>query len=36
MQIWVDADACPNATKDLLFRAGERAALTVILVVNHS
>ena len=25
MHIWVDADACPNVIKDILFRAAERA-----------
>lgn len=34
MTIWVDADACPNVVKDVLFRAGERARLEVVLVAN--
>ncbi|WP_129643206.1 YaiI/YqxD family protein [Peristeroidobacter agariperforans] len=34
MQIWVDADACPNAIKDILFRAAERARVQVTLVAN--
>ena len=25
MQIWVDADACPQDIKEILFRAAERA-----------
>ncbi|MFZ2451781.1 MAG: YaiI/YqxD family protein [Methylovulum miyakonense] len=35
MQIWVDADACPKAIKDILFRAAERLAITTTLVANH-
>lgn len=34
MQIWVDADACPKAIKDILFRAAERMQVPVILVAN--
>lgn len=34
MQIWVDADACPKAIRDILFRAAERCQLTTILVAN--
>jgi len=34
MQIWVDADACPKVIKEILFRAAERASVTVILVAN--
>lgn len=36
MQIWVDADACPGAIKDILFRAAERAKVQVILVANKA
>jgi uncharacterized protein YaiI (UPF0178 family) len=35
MQIWVDADACPNVIKDILFRAAERTGITLTLVANH-
>ena len=35
MQIWVDADACPNAIKDILFRAAVRTSTTVTLVANQ-
>ncbi len=35
MQIWVDADACPKAIKDILFRVAERLAITTTLVANH-
>ncbi len=34
MQIWVDADACPQAIKDILFRAAERAQVMTTLVAN--
>ncbi len=33
--IWVDADACPNVVKDILFRAAERTGITVTLVANQ-
>ncbi len=35
MQIWIDADACPKAIKDILFRAAERCQLTTTLVANQ-
>jgi uncharacterized protein len=35
MQIWVDADACPNAVKEILFRAAERARIVVTLLANQ-
>ena len=35
LQIWIDADACPNVIKDILFRAAERRQLTLILVANR-
>jgi uncharacterized protein YaiI (UPF0178 family) len=35
MQIWVDADACPNVIKDILFRAAEREQVEVTLVANQ-
>jgi len=34
--IWVDADACPNTIKTILFRAAERTGVTLILVANRS
>jgi hypothetical protein len=34
MQIWVDADACPNVIKDILFRAAERVQVGMTLVAN--
>ena len=33
--IWVDADACPNAIKETLFKAANRKEITLILVANH-
>lgn len=36
MQIWVDADACPNEIKQLLFRAADRRQIKVTLVANQS
>jgi uncharacterized protein YaiI (UPF0178 family) len=35
MQIWVDADACPNVIKEILFRAADRTQTSVILVANQ-
>ena len=34
MQIWVDADACPNVIKEILFRAAQRMAVELVLVAN--
>ncbi|MBA2079073.1 YaiI/YqxD family protein [Rhodanobacter sp. PCA2] len=34
-QILVDADACPVAIKEILFRAAERAQVSVTLVANQ-
>jgi uncharacterized protein YaiI (UPF0178 family) len=34
MQIWVDADACPNVIKEILFRAAERLQIPLTLVAN--
>ena len=36
MQIWVDADACPGAIKEILFRAAERRSVQVTLVANQA
>jgi uncharacterized protein YaiI (UPF0178 family) len=35
MQIWVDADACPKAIKQILYRAAERRRVPLILVANR-
>ena len=36
MKIWVDADACPVAAKEILFRAAERTGTETTLVANNS
>lgn len=33
-QIWIDADACPKAVKEMIFKAGLRLNITIILVAN--
>ncbi|MHB1333175.1 MAG: YaiI/YqxD family protein [Sulfuriferula sp.] len=35
MHIWVDADACPGVIKEILFRAAERAQISMTLVANQ-
>jgi uncharacterized protein YaiI (UPF0178 family) len=35
VQIWVDADACPKAVKEVLFRCAERTRTNVTLVANQ-
>ena len=35
MKIWVDADACPVAIKDILFKAAERTGVQLTLVANR-
>ncbi len=35
MKIWVDADACPVAIREILFRAAERTGVTVTLIANR-
>lgn len=35
MPIWVDADACPVAVKEILYRAAERAEVPLTLVANR-
>ncbi len=36
MQIWVDADACPAAIKEILYRVAARTEIPVILVANKA
>lgn len=36
MKIWVDADACPVAVKEILFRAASRTGVMVTLVANQA
>ncbi len=35
MNLWVDADACPNAIKQVLFKAAERLQIPTTLVANQ-
>jgi len=35
MNIWVDADACPNVIKEILFRAAHRRGIALTLVANQ-
>jgi uncharacterized protein YaiI (UPF0178 family) len=34
-QIWVDADACPKAIKEVLYRAADRRGISMTLVANQ-
>ncbi len=34
MNIWIDADACPKAIKEIVIRAAERTKIPVIFVAN--
>ncbi|MEW6998209.1 YaiI/YqxD family protein [Colwelliaceae bacterium BS250] len=36
MKIWVDADACPVAIKEILFKAADRTQTITTLLANHS
>lgn len=36
MTIWVDADACPGAIKEILFRAAHNRKVQVVLVANQA
>ncbi len=35
LHIWVDADACPNVIKDILYRASARLGVYLTLVANR-
>lgn len=35
MTVWVDADACPNLVKTVLFRAAQKRQLPMLLVANQ-
>ncbi len=35
MRIWVDADGCPNAVKEMIFKAAKRRAVQTTLVANR-
>jgi uncharacterized protein YaiI (UPF0178 family) len=34
-KIWVDADACPKAAKEILFKAAQRTQISLTLVANQ-
>ncbi|MDT8318398.1 MAG: YaiI/YqxD family protein [bacterium] len=36
MHIWIDADACPNTIKEILFRAAIRREIGMTLVANNA
>ena len=36
MAIWVDADGCPSAIKEILFKAAKRTRMQLILVANRA
>lgn len=36
MKIWVDADACPVAIKEIIFKAADRTQTQTTLLANHS
>ncbi len=35
MNIWIDGDACPNAIKQILFRAAKTRQIPLVMVANH-
>ena len=35
MRIWIDADAAPRDVKEIVFRAGKRLGIAVVLVANQ-
>lgn len=35
MKIWVDADACPNVVKEILFKAAQRTGVEMTFVANQ-
>jgi uncharacterized protein YaiI (UPF0178 family) len=36
MQIWVDADACPNVIKEILYKTADRVQIELTLVANQT
>ena len=36
MKIWIDADACPKAIKEIVYKASERLKIETILVANQA
>ena len=35
-RLWVDADACPVAIKEILFKAAQRTGIELTLIANHN
>ena len=35
MKLWVDADACPKAVKEVIYRAAARMKIETTLVANQ-
>ncbi|HVH33452.1 MAG TPA: YaiI/YqxD family protein [Tahibacter sp.] len=35
MRLWIDADACPNVIKDIVFRAADRVGIETVFVANQ-
>lgn len=35
MRLWIDADACPNVIKDIIFRAADRVGVQAVFVANR-
>lgn len=35
MKIWIDADACPVAVKEILYKASDRTGIAITLVANQ-
>ena len=36
MQIWVDADACPSAIREITAKAAHKRSITTTFIANHS
>ena len=36
MQIWVDADACPSAIREIIAKAAHKRTIATTFVANHS
>ena len=36
MRLWIDADACPQAIREIVFRASRRLELPVVFVANRA
>ena len=36
MQIWVDADACPSAIRDIIAKAAHNRMIPTTFVANHN